>query len=314
MLKLGDKVRFVNEKMEGVITSLKGKNLVGVTVDSDFEIPVLISELLKIDFNSHTENSEQEIIKKPERISNSNPLGIFMAFERFAESKLQLHFHNNFTDEVVLVMYQKEAGVFKQVQKISLERDETKSIQEYDLNHFEQWNPIQLHILCIEHTSIRLIEPISFSLTFQPKAFHQTWRHCFFLNKQAYVIRVDEKLELLNLDKLKEKDFSEKQSVQPIDLKARPANIIDLHYEALLAAGYGSSMDITGLQMEVFTKTLESAFVHKMNQIVYIHGVGNMYLKNKIRTFLSKQTDSVKSFEDADMIKYGGGATMVFLK
>ncbi|MDP1728045.1 MAG: Smr/MutS family protein [Bacteroidota bacterium] len=314
MLKLGDKVRFVNEKMEGIITSLKGKNLVGVTVDSDFEIPVLISELLKIDFDNNSENSEQEITKKPERVSNNNPLGIFMAFERFAESKLQLHFHNNFTDEVVMVIYQKEAGVFKRVQKIVLERDETKSMNEYDLNHFEQWNPMHIHILCIENTCTRLIEPISFSITFQPKAFHQTWRHCFFLNKQAYVIRIDEKLEPLNLNKLKEKDFSEKQSVQPIDLKARPANIIDLHYEALVAAGYGSGVDITGLQMEVFTQTLESAFVHKMNEIVYIHGVGNMYLKNKIRTFLSKQTDIVKGFEDADIIKYGGGATMVFLK
>lgn len=314
MLKLGDKVRFLNEKMEGIITSLKGKNMVGVTVDSDFEIPVLISELLKIDFDDKRENQDNVITEKAVRVSNNNPFGIFMAFERFGESKLQLQFHNNFCEEAVLVIYEKEAGVFNKVQKITIERDETKSVSDYDLNHFEQWSPIQIHILCIENTSIRLIEPISFSFAFQPKTFHQTWRHCFFLNKQAYLIRIDEKGVPLNLEKLKEKDFSEKQSVQPIDFKARPANIIDLHYEALLAAGYGLSEDITGLQMDVFIKTLESAFVHKMHEIVYIHGVGNMYLKNKIRTFLSKQTGTVKSFEDADMIKFGGGATIVFLK
>jgi len=51
MLKLGDKVKFVNENMEGIVTSFKGKNMVGVTIEDDFEIPVLASEILKIDFD-----------------------------------------------------------------------------------------------------------------------------------------------------------------------------------------------------------------------------------------------------------------------
>lgn len=49
-LKLGDKVRFVNENLEGFITSVKDKTTVGVTIEDDFEIPVLASELVKIEF------------------------------------------------------------------------------------------------------------------------------------------------------------------------------------------------------------------------------------------------------------------------
>ncbi|MCX6188376.1 MAG: hypothetical protein NTW54_01990 [Bacteroidetes bacterium] len=48
---IGDKVRFVNENMEGIISSIMDNNTVGVTVDNDFEIPVLMNEVIKIDFN-----------------------------------------------------------------------------------------------------------------------------------------------------------------------------------------------------------------------------------------------------------------------
>ena len=47
MIKLGDKVRFINEDMQGVVTSIKG-NTAGVTIEDDFEIPVLINEVVKI--------------------------------------------------------------------------------------------------------------------------------------------------------------------------------------------------------------------------------------------------------------------------
>ncbi|MBC7384281.1 MAG: Smr/MutS family protein [Bacteroidia bacterium] len=314
MLKLGDKVRFVNEKMEGIVTSIKDKNQVGVTVDNDFEIPVLINEVVKIKFDEKPSGLSEPTEEKPIRIRNNNPLGVFLAFERYAESNLQLYVHNNFADDLMLVIYQKEQGVFKLTHKLILERDETKPLLRFDLNNFDKWAPLYMQMLSVEQTTIKPVEPISYMLNFHPKAFHLSWKHCFFLNKQAYMFRVDEKLEKLDLEKLKSIDFAGKFLVQPIDFKARPANIIDLHYESLVNNGYGASNDITGMQMEVFAKTLESAYVHKMKSIVFIHGVGNMYLKNKIRTSLSKQTDTVEAFEDADILKYGGGATLVILK
>lgn len=314
MLKLGDKVRFVNENMEGIVTSLQMNNLVGVMVGNDFEIPVLMNELVKIGFEEKSGNSDETVAEKPTRISNNNPLGIFVAFERSGESKLQMHIHNNFTDYVMIAIFLNEQGVYKLYQKFTLERDDTKSLTSFDLNDFDTLPPLLFQFLCLDETSIKPVDPISCTYSFQPKSFHQTWKHCFFLNKQAYMSRLDEKLEKIDFQKLKDKDFTEKMKAEPIDFKVRPANIIDLHYEALVSNGYGSSSDITGFQIEVFTKTLESAFVHKMQEIVYIHGIGNMYLKNKIHTYLSKQTDLVKSFEDADPLKFGGGATLVRLK
>lgn len=43
--KLGDFVRFVDEKMEGFVTRIIDEQMIGVTGEDDFEIPVLASKV-----------------------------------------------------------------------------------------------------------------------------------------------------------------------------------------------------------------------------------------------------------------------------
>ena len=46
--KLGDFVRFVDEKMEGFVTRIINDDMIGVTGDDDFEIPVLASKVTSV--------------------------------------------------------------------------------------------------------------------------------------------------------------------------------------------------------------------------------------------------------------------------
>jgi hypothetical protein len=48
-LKAGDKVRFLNEKGEGIVTRVLGNNMVNVAIEEGFEIPVLAADLIKIE-------------------------------------------------------------------------------------------------------------------------------------------------------------------------------------------------------------------------------------------------------------------------
>ena len=48
MYKIGDYVRFLNEKQEGVVTRIIDHQLVGVTIDGDFEITVLANEIVLV--------------------------------------------------------------------------------------------------------------------------------------------------------------------------------------------------------------------------------------------------------------------------
>ncbi|MDD3743902.1 MAG: DUF2027 domain-containing protein [Lentimicrobiaceae bacterium] len=48
-LKPGDKVRFLNEKAEGVVTRILNNVMVNVAIEDGFEVPVMVNELVKID-------------------------------------------------------------------------------------------------------------------------------------------------------------------------------------------------------------------------------------------------------------------------
>ncbi|HLO91369.1 MAG TPA: DUF2027 domain-containing protein [Lentimicrobium sp.] len=50
-LKIGDKVRFLNEKGGGIITKLISTTMVHVAIEEGFEVPVMVSDLVKIDPN-----------------------------------------------------------------------------------------------------------------------------------------------------------------------------------------------------------------------------------------------------------------------
>lgn len=314
MINLGDKVRFLNENLEGIVTSIKSKNQIGVTIDSDFEIPVLVSQVVKVNFDEKSGNAENIHSSKPLRAATSFPLGIFLAFERIGETDLNIHFHNNFSEFVYVLVYQKDQGVFHLKNELRLERDETKILGKAKLDNFDKWQAYHFIITPFESTTIKPSNSISTSLSFQSKTFHNYFKHCFFLEKQAYVFKLDEPLEKLNLQVLKDKDFTEKIDTNAVDLKKKPSQLIDLHYDSLKVNGYGTAEDITSFQMDVFTQTLEAAFVHHVKEIIYIHGVGNAYLKNKIRTYLSKHPEVVLNFEDADILQFGGGATLVRIK
>ncbi len=48
-LKVGDKVRFLNEKGGGIVTRILSNNMVNVAIEEGFDLPVLASDLIKIE-------------------------------------------------------------------------------------------------------------------------------------------------------------------------------------------------------------------------------------------------------------------------
>jgi len=97
MLKIGDKVKFLNEVGGGTITAIQGKNIVVVENYDGFEIPTLINQLVKVedvdaqpkinrDFSKKPEIKKQEPAPAPEPVHKSELIAgnddpkFFMAF------------------------------------------------------------------------------------------------------------------------------------------------------------------------------------------------------------------------------------------
>jgi len=114
---------------------------------------------------------------------------------------------------------------------------------------------------------------------------------------------------------LKEKMFE--QNTPPPVVKTqleRPAAVVDLHIEKLtkdfLAMNNAQMLET---QLKTFEQQLEKAIANGMDEMTFIHGVGNGVLRTELHRRMSRHPN-VKYFEDAQKEKFGYGATKVKIK
>ena len=98
MLKIGDKVRFLNDVGGGTVSGFQGKDIVLVADEDGFEIPTLISEVVAVetdDYNIAKVVAGQKKKKKegPMPTSVKNALDVMMTMRR--RKKLTLPIRNS---------------------------------------------------------------------------------------------------------------------------------------------------------------------------------------------------------------------------
>ncbi len=87
---------------------------------------------------------------------------------------------------------------------------------------------------------------------------------------------------------------------------------VDLHIHQLVKSERGmTSHDKKTLQLDTAKHKLEYAITHKIQKVIFIHGVGEGTLKLELQ-YLFGRYDHIK-FYDADYKKYGLGATEVYI-
>ena len=315
-LKLGDKVRFVNENMQGVVTNINGK-IVGVTIEDDFEIPVAANEVVKIEETVVAKKDEPVFITKKSNFVKVHS-GIHIAFERLSETALELKLHNSESDNISYAYFQKNNQSFELRQQGTVPLETYVSLGKFNLDQFNTWPEMAFQIMFVSERGNDFKPQLVKTIKMNAKEFHASFKQCYFLGKQAYTFRIDEAINKTDIQKLLNKDFSEPTAkptfVTEESLTKKPQPIVDLHIEKLTdRANEFSAQDILDLQMKVFSQSLEMAHVHQMQKIIFIHGIGNHFLKNKIKNYLGQQKSVVKKYQDADMVKFGGGATEVIL-
>lgn len=312
MIKLGDKVRFVNENMQGVVTSIKG-NTAGVMIEDDFEIPVLLSEIVKInDLLDKPSAEEKPVTVKSSFVKIHS--GFHIAFDRVNDDMLELKVHNSESDTAQIAYY--ENKILKQT--FTLEIETNVSLGRFSLEKFNQW-PEFIFVVSPHNLEYQALNMLTKRIKFSAKEFHAGYKQCYFLGRQAYSFRIDTDIKAPDLKRLTERDFAE----PPVSVSKekylftndKPSKEVDLHIERITEdVQQLSPQEMIDMQMKVAAHALEMGHMHKMNSIILIHGAGNHYLKNKIKNYLGTQKNLVERFADADMLKYGGGATEVWFK
>jgi len=315
-INAGDRVRFLNEPLEGTVTRIIDARTVGVTTDDDFEIPVLKTELVKITF---AESSVGDTIKKePKTISEAKvrtELGVFLLFEPKSDGLLHMKLVNLLSPELVYTYGTFNKKTYATHRKGSFSLDEIITLETVNLTEFSEWPEFVFNFIPCPAHSGQIEKPIHKSIRFKSKEFHGSFKFSKTLNRQAYVFRLDEDINLIDLQKLRSRDFNEpkteSKTIWANEDLAAVNEVVDLHLEAIPdVPGNLKPSEAIQVQFGYFRRSLEKGLAAGIEKMIFIHGIGDGILKRKIREYLHSYP-KIKKAGDADEFKYGKGATEV---
>jgi len=209
--RLGDFVRFVEEDFEGHITTIISDELVGVTGEDGFEIPVQTSKITKVyGQQSRKEIDFDEEDKKP--TVQAGPFvteGIFLAVTGDQKQNIGSFYLVNETSYDVLVSFstekaQQAVGEYAGI----IPPKGTQKIYTTKISEVSSWPLFNFKFLF--HTSQLRSSKASLEIEKRIKPFDlsDAKKHVPLLNDRAWLFRLDEDEVKIDADKLKESFFS----------------------------------------------------------------------------------------------------------
>lgn len=309
VIHIGDKVRFLNENLAGVVSSLHRDGMVGVTIEDGFELQVLARELVVTEALV-TQAAEKTKTEKPIAPQELNK-GLFLLACRNDKQHWQLSLLNRMGHPLFFAFYRQTPAATELLAHGPLNDGQEQTVASMGQALPDKWGK-----WCLQYLPIRQFPSNIPSMEQCWRSFTQgDFQHTPYRNNGQPLFTF--KMEVGNAE-------PESASIEPTSTVAadkpfasvnfnRPEEEIDLHAEALELDAKLPGDLILKKQMEAFQRHLELAIAYKMTRITAIHGVGNGVLKNLIILQL-KGHPGVRTWENADVRDYGHGAMRIILK
>lgn len=325
-LRIGDKVRFLNEKGEGIVSRIQDNKTVFVEMSDGFEIPYLASKLVPI----HTELIIDKNTENIELIPDANiEDAIYFVIEPDHEMPLlmneySLYLFNASAFNLLYTYSIKDDEYYQTLKNGSVGPYQKVLLKQVKVAFFKEFAEHKLEAILFKNTHYRRQVPISESIyiTLKNLSGAETIKHSEFkFPVYAFLLKdefmntqtVEAILNEEDIRKLKSiKEFRSKQKVSRShkDYLKSLEKEVDLHIDELVDSIKGmTNHEMLSIQLEKFEKELDEAIAKGMKKIIFIHGVGNGRLKQEIIKVL-KDTKGV-SFQDGSYKEYGFGATQV---
>ncbi|MGV8879282.1 MAG: Smr/MutS family protein [Sphingobacteriaceae bacterium] len=312
--KLGDFVRFIDEKREGYVTRVINEQMVGVTDEDGFEIPVPESNLTHVHGRQTIENENQGLNELPVSLEQFQCKGVYLAVADDPRVTAVVHFHiiNETSYQLLFTLTTEKQQRFKGEFAGIIAPKSTVKIYSAPLADLSIWPKFNFQVLYYSSQITGLMAPLVVEEKFKAKDFNASKKQVKLLNQPAWIFSLDqEEAPLIDAQKLKESFFRGAEEITTVE---KPGNEIDLHIEKLVADHqFLNAAEILSTQLTFFRKSLDGAVVHKLTAIIFIHGTGNGTLRNEIHKVISKHPQ-VQTFKDARKEKFGYGATEIIFK
>lgn len=312
-------MRVTKGKEEGFVTKIINEKLVEIEIEDGFRIPVLKNELSLVaaEETKHFERSEE-----PARVPEIKPkgkaadVGFCLAFHEINDKALSVFVINNTHFTIPYCIYLENDNKTSGKSAGHLLPNTSLKIDEFDRRNFENWPEVIIQALFFSKKAGQLHNSLERRFKFKASTFFRNERIAPVILKKAYLFEIGTSTEIINLDQLSSKlqegtlgrDLVNDSSSVVMD---KPVSLVDLHIEKLSKdASSLSSSQILQIQLQAFEKALDLAIAGGIEEITFIHGVGNGILREAIHKQLSKESN-IQFFKDALREKFGYGATLV---
>ena len=328
-VRIGNKVRFLNEKGEGIVTRFKDKATAFVEVDG-FEIPFATKNLVLVDTEIvFTEEENNPDSYRDDEVKNES---VFFVVEPdhellLLQNEFSFYLLNSCNYNLLYTYCIKDENQYQTMKQGELgpfQKLLLKKVQKHKLKEFAYHKIEILFFKKHQHVSqIPVAEIIHVSeniLKHQDFIPHHDFKFpvCAFSLKENFNEgrKIEQKLTDYDIDrlrKIKEVKPEEKKSIPHKNPALLVEKEIDLHAENLMESfKHMSNYEIMQIQLKHFRHELEQAIANRYYKIAFIHGVGNGRLKQEITNILKNYNREVR-FQDGEYKKYGYGATEVFI-
>ncbi len=331
-IRIGDNVRFLTETGGGKVVKIVDSNTVMIYSDEyEFEIPAKISDLVVIesDFDIDSDEVTAKVTTSENEQESKNKAfysnKIYLAFlsKNYGKSgaDIDCYIVNDTRSITFYTLYEERGGKVNGISAGNCSAGSNMFIETYTVSDIDQIKKLVLQFLVFKKEG-EPEQPIEFKLSMNPVKFFKSssYKTTDFFDTPALLFEITsneekaykiEQLTASNTKKLK----AVKENMLKQDLPIAKGNNepmeIDLHINALVDSVVGlNNADILEYQISKFHEIMETYKFRKGKKIVFIHGIGNGTLKQKILWELKHKYKKHKH-QDASFQQYGYGATMV---
>ncbi len=345
MIKVGDKVRFLNAVGGGVVKSVINKTMVNVEDYDGFEVPTLISELVVID-NSLTLEPERRSAKRdlsvkkeetapvkvqpkaePKYVAGKDTPSCYLAFVPQNEAnpvdgELKVYLVNDSNNFVLYNYSHLKNKMFRSVDSGKMAPNSKRYLESFTRMDLNELPDFQFQLLFFREESSSLEAPLVKNMKLNPVKFYRqnSYEKTRYFAQNAIVFSLFEPNLETEVAKLTETELTQaitEKDVPKVEVKraASPDLVeVDLHIHELIDDTRGlANHEMLEIQLGRFRNEMETAIANGTRRIVFIHGIGNGTLKQELRKELTTKYKKYY-FQDASFKEYGYGATMVILK
>lgn len=279
MIKLGDRVKFINDVGVGKVVKIEGK-IVTVDREDGFEVPALISELVVVPKEDELRAISRIGVSdpKPGRVRrNAEEQKAYRDQKKLSHSAMSKYGRITLTNE-----YEDDEDP---IDIMAIKESYTRNMANVNshLNQIADDEPL------VNDTSI-------------------------FDEPKTVVTEKDYDEVKITKEVIKESVKPKEEKKANTEKKKSDIEVVDLHASEILESEAGmKASDILNYQIDCFKAALDAKIGSKTKgKIIFIHGVGSGKLKYEITRTLRLDYPSLY-YQDASFKEYGYGAIMVII-